>query len=53
MAPWEGLGDFYRESIIRGGIPDYAFWALLFDMFAGTRKTPSNTVASANISIIR
>ncbi|KAK2032979.1 alpha/beta-hydrolase [Colletotrichum zoysiae] len=26
MAPWEGLGDYYRESICRGGIPDHAFW---------------------------
>ncbi|KAL6242184.1 hypothetical protein RBB50_010732 [Rhinocladiella similis] len=35
MAPWEGLGDYYRESICRGGIPDHAFWGLLLEMFAG------------------
>lgn len=36
MAPWEGLGDYYRESICRGGIPDYAFWNVLFSFFGGT-----------------
>jgi len=38
MAPWEGLGDYYRESICRGGIPDHAFWDVLMDWFCG----PSN-----------
>lgn len=35
MAPWEGLGDYYRESICRGGIPDHAFWDALFTFFGG------------------
>jgi uncharacterized protein len=38
MAPWEGLGDYYRESICRGGIPDISFWGLLLDLFAGTER---------------
>jgi predicted acyl esterase len=36
MAPWEGLGDYYRESICRGGIPDHAFWDVLMDWFCGS-----------------
>ena len=35
MAPWEGIGDFYRESICRGGIPNYRFWDLLMQEFNG------------------
>lgn len=35
IAPWEGIGDFYRESICRGGIPNYAFWELLMANFNG------------------
>lgn len=35
IAPWEGLGDYYRESICRGGIPDHAFWDVLMDWFCG------------------
>lgn len=35
IAPWEGLGDFYRESICRGGIPDHAFWDVLMAWFCG------------------
>lgn len=35
MAPWEGLGDYYRESICRGGIPDHAFWDVLMSWFNG------------------
>ena len=35
MAPWEGLGDYYRESICRGGIPDHAFWDVLFSWACG------------------
>ncbi|KAL2205684.1 alpha/beta-hydrolase [Sarocladium strictum] len=38
MAPWEGLGDYYRDSICRGGIPDYSFWGLLLNMFAGKNR---------------
>ncbi|KAL4736692.1 Alpha/Beta hydrolase protein [Aspergillus similis] len=33
IAPWEGIGDFYREIICRGGIPNYAFWDLLMQEF--------------------
>lgn len=40
IAPWEGIGDFYRESICRGGIPNYAFWDLLMQEFNG-RSTPN------------
>lgn len=35
MAPWEGLGDYYRESICRGGIPDHAFWDVLMAWACG------------------
>lgn len=35
LAPWEGLGDYYRESLCRGGIPDYSFWNLLLCEFQG------------------
>ncbi|XP_014550244.1 hypothetical protein COCVIDRAFT_115999 [Bipolaris victoriae FI3] len=35
LAPWEGLGDYYRESLCRGGIPDYSFWGLLLSNFTG------------------
>ncbi|KAM0308612.1 hypothetical protein ACHAO8_009847 [Botrytis cinerea] len=38
IAPWEGLGDFYRESICRGGIPDRAFWNELFPTFGGKNQ---------------
>ncbi|KAI4934951.1 hypothetical protein J4E86_011393 [Alternaria arbusti] len=38
MAPWEGLGDYYRESICRGGIPDHAFWSLLMAWTCGPGK---------------
>ncbi|KAF5580074.1 acylase diesterase [Fusarium pseudoanthophilum] len=38
MAPWEGLGDYYRESICRGGIPDHAFWDLLMNWTCGPGK---------------
>lgn len=29
IAPWEGIGNFHRESICRGGIPNHTFWELL------------------------
>ncbi|KAF4871600.1 Cocaine esterase [Colletotrichum siamense] len=35
IAPWEGLGDYYRESICRGGIPDHAFWDVLMEWACG------------------
>lgn len=25
IAPWEGMADYYRELLCRGGIPNYAF----------------------------
>lgn len=33
IASWEGLGDYYRESICRGGIPEFTFWELLLSKF--------------------
>ncbi|PYI05104.1 alpha/beta-hydrolase [Aspergillus sclerotiicarbonarius CBS 121057] len=38
IAPWEGLGDFYRESICRGGIPNAMFWELLMKEFNGRSR---------------
>ncbi|KIW16358.1 hypothetical protein PV08_06409 [Exophiala spinifera] len=35
MAPWEGLGDFYRETLCRGGIPNPLFWDLLGQCLEG------------------
>ena len=29
IAPWEGAGDFYRQTLCRGGIPNPAFWGRL------------------------
>ncbi|QKX62820.1 uncharacterized protein TRUGW13939_09985 [Talaromyces rugulosus] len=44
IAPWEGLGDFYRESICRGGIPNPMFWELLMKQFNG--RTQHEDVAA-------
>lgn len=41
MAPWEGCGDYYRESICRGGIPDHAFWDVLMAWFCGSSRCVS------------
>ncbi|KAB8271712.1 alpha/beta-hydrolase [Aspergillus minisclerotigenes] len=38
IAPWEGLGDHYRESICRGGIPSPHFWNWLLATFGGKNK---------------
>ena len=38
IAPWEGIGDLYREHLCRGGIPNYTFWDLLFGGIYGTRQ---------------
>ncbi|GME44511.1 hypothetical protein GTA08_BOTSDO06067 [Neofusicoccum parvum] len=38
IAPWEGLGDFYRQSICRGGIPEPAFWNLVASFYGGKNK---------------
>lgn len=37
IAPWEGISDFYRESICRGGIPNPAFWDILCKDINGLR----------------
>lgn len=37
MAPWEGLGDSYRESMCRGGISDHAFWDVSMGWACGKR----------------
>ncbi|KAJ5701960.1 hypothetical protein N7488_009508 [Penicillium malachiteum] len=44
IAPWEGIGDFYRESICRGGIPNSMFWDLLLKEFKG--KTQREDIAT-------
>lgn len=38
IAPWEGMGDYYRESICRGGIPNHAFWDFLIGTFNGRNQ---------------
>lgn len=38
IAPWEGLGDFYREQIVRGGIPDVAFPYALTSLLGGKNQ---------------
>ncbi len=38
IAPWEGLGDFYREHICRGGIPDSMFVDILTKTFSGKNQ---------------
>jgi uncharacterized protein len=43
IAPWEGLGDFYRESICRGGIPDHCFWDQLFENSRGMAAADDST----------
>lgn len=35
IAPWEGAGDFYRQTLCRGGIPNPAFWARLSTTMQG------------------
>ncbi|OQU98957.1 hypothetical protein CLAIMM_04666 [Cladophialophora immunda] len=35
IAPWEGVGDFYRQSLCRGGIPNTAFWRKLSEGMHG------------------
>ncbi|KAH6722758.1 Alpha/Beta hydrolase protein [Leptodontidium sp. MPI-SDFR-AT-0119] len=35
MAPWEGVGDLYRETICRGGIPSPFFWSTLSKTMQG------------------
>jgi uncharacterized protein len=35
IAPWEGMSDIYRDLVMRGGIPDYAFPRVLTAGFTG------------------
>ncbi|PYI32276.1 alpha/beta-hydrolase [Aspergillus indologenus CBS 114.80] len=45
IAPWEGTGDFYCESICRGGIPNYAFWDPLMREFNVGKNSREDVVA--------
>jgi predicted acyl esterase len=38
IALWEGLGNYYRESICRRGIPNAMFWDLLVKEFNGKNQ---------------
>ncbi|KAK5060100.1 hypothetical protein LTR84_009984 [Exophiala bonariae] len=38
IAPWEGVGDFYRETLCRGGIPNPLFWDLLAQSLEGENQ---------------
>lgn len=38
IAPWEGWIDFYRNDVIRGGIPDIGFNEHMLTMMAGTGR---------------
>ncbi len=35
IAPWEGITDFYRDSSLRGGIPDLAFLEKIVSEMSG------------------
>ena len=35
IAPWEGMSDLYRDLVMRGGIPDFAFSKRLATAFVG------------------
>ncbi|KAJ4983481.1 s15 family peptidase [Stagonosporopsis vannaccii] len=35
IAPWEGAGDFYRQTLCRGGIPNPLFWGRLATTMQG------------------
>jgi putative CocE/NonD family hydrolase len=35
IAPWEGMSDLYRDLVMRGGMPDYAFPAMWSTSYAG------------------
>ncbi|KAL2837592.1 alpha/beta-hydrolase [Aspergillus pseudodeflectus] len=48
IAPWEGLGDHYRESICRGGIPSPHFWDWLLATFGGRNKREDVTAMVQN-----
>jgi hypothetical protein len=36
IAPWEGTGDIYRETIPWGGFPEVGFWPFLTQMLSGS-----------------
>jgi predicted acyl esterase len=38
IAPWEGMSDIYRDLIMRGGIPDYAFSETLRYAYIGKNQ---------------
>ena len=35
IAPWEGMSDIYRDLVMRGGVPDYAFSKQVSTSFVG------------------
>jgi predicted acyl esterase len=35
MAPWEGISNFFSQTICRGGIPNVAFWEFLSTTLGG------------------
>jgi predicted acyl esterase len=37
IAPWEGITDFYRDLICRGGVPETGFWDLVYHGSYGTK----------------
>ena len=40
IAPWEGFIDIYRETAVRGGIPDTRFWyKAVYDLIFGQNMT--------------
>ena len=41
MLPLEGLGDLYRESLCRGGVPYLPFWSFLRDHGLFGRLAPA------------
>lgn len=38
IAPWEGVSDFYRETSLRGGIPDPSFNLSILDGLSGQQQ---------------
>jgi len=38
IAPWEGMSDIYRDLVMRGGIPDYAFAETLRYAYIGKNQ---------------
>jgi len=46
IAPWEGMSDIYRDLVVRGGMPDFAFPERLAQNFVG-KKLREDLVADA------